>query len=250
MDADRVGRVARCVRSQRRDARRQRRDARCTSVDARFSRRSARTGLRDGSAVTFRVASTRATRIELELFDQPTGAARDPQHRARPDAGGVFVDARRRRGSAGDDLLRLSRVGAELAVRSGVAARRRRGLDRGCRWRRQSDESEQARVRSVRARAVARSDDARASRWHAVRDRHRTAISTRRAIAPKGIVLHDDAARLRRASRARAARRRDLRGPASAASQGEPAAHVRGHVRRRGDARGLSRTTSASPRSS
>ena len=29
----------------------------------------------DGSAVTFRVASTRATRIELELFDQPTGAA-------------------------------------------------------------------------------------------------------------------------------------------------------------------------------
>jgi len=43
----------------------------------------------DGSAVTFRVASTRATRIELELFDRPTGA---PPIRSivLDNAGGVF----------------------------------------------------------------------------------------------------------------------------------------------------------------
>jgi hypothetical protein len=99
----------------------------------------------DGSAVDFRVASTRATRIELSIYAEPDGVEVKRVELARDaDVWSVRIPA-----------SELPRVGAELAVRRGVGTGLASGTHRGCRHRWQPVQSEQGAVRSVRARAVA-----------------------------------------------------------------------------------------------
>ena len=208
---------------------------------------SARTGTATAARSTFEVASTRATRIELWIYGAADRAARRARVELEPATGNVWSARVAASDLPADDLLRLSRVGPELAVRPGVAAGQRRGLHHRRRQRRQPDESEQARVRSVRARALARSDDRQP---RSLRDRHAPRRSTRRRSRRRASCCATTPADIgTRPARPLARRRSSTRSTCAASPKATRRRRARARTRAPRRARRTS-PTSASPRSS
>ena len=209
-----------------------------------------------GSEVVFRVASTRATRVELDLFD----AARRRRRASRRSR--WIATATRRSWTArvaaadlpADDLLRLSRVGPELAVRPGVDAGLATPAGSPTSTRDGNRMNPNKLVFDPYARELSHDphDAGAAPTATRVRGRHAHRDVDSAPVAPKGIVLRDADAGDFGAQPTRAlARRRHLRGPRARLHRGRPGGRrVRGHVRRRRDARAAISRRSASPRSS
>ena len=150
-----------------------------------------------------------------------------------------------------DDLLRLSRVGPELAVRRRVDSRARRPgfiADVDADGNRMNPNKL---LFDPYARELSHDPTTPdAARRLDLRDRRRDRAKDSAPVAPKGIVLRDEPRRRRRQAAARAAPTTSSTRSTCAASRWPTPVDVRGHLRGRRASGGVPAPSSASPRSS